>query len=326
MKSRGYRILVLPILLALGACQPAPPTAERVTASASAFMSPASPTSPVPSDGVIDNSELMRLAAQALQAHRLYAPAGDNAVEFYLAARARRADDAAIRSALTELQPYLLIATEQALERGDGAEAARLFELLRRLDPQAPALPRLQAGLAGLPQAPSAQAPQAIAGVSAPDSRAPLPATQSTVSATASVAAPTPGAMPPETPAATAPASVRETARSNDAVVVPASTATASPPPSAPVRAVATVSTPRLLQDAQPRYPLPALRNRVEGEVELAFVIRPDGSVGDVRLTSAQPRGVFDAAAMAVAARWRFEATGRPRAWQRTVRFRLPPQ
>jgi len=309
MKTRVYRIL--PVLLALGACQPAPPAQVPATAT------PAPTSAPVSRDGVIDNSELLRLATQALHAQRLYAPAGDNAVEFYLAARARRPDDAAIQAALTELQPYLLIATEQALERGDGAEAARLFELLRRLDPQAPALPRLQAGLAELQATPApAPAPpaEAVSSASAPPRAAPgdLP--------------PATSALRPATPATAAIASLPppERAPANDAATAPISTATASPPP-APSRTTAGLAAPRLVQDAQPRYPLPALRNRVEGEVELAFVIRPDGSVGDVRLTSAQPQGVFDAAALAVAARWRFEATGRARAWQRTVRFRLPP-
>jgi len=316
MKSRGYRIL--PILLALGACQPTPPVAAP-DAQASAIV-PVAAQPAVSPDGVIDNSELQRLASQALQANRLYAPAGDNAVEFYLAARVRRPDDAAILAALTEIQPYLLIATEQALERRDGAEAARLFELLRRLDPQAPALPRLQAGLTALPAAP--EPAQASTDTQA---RRPLQDAAPVSSPVASVATSTPGtvaaetanaamASPPPTPTLPPP----EAARVTTAIPVVA--------PPAPVRAAAASSSPRLLQDAQPRYPLPALRNRVEGEVELAFVIRPDGSVGDVRLTAARPQGVFDAAAVAVASRWRFEATGRAQAWQRTVRFRLPPQ
>ncbi len=317
MKTRGYRIL--PILLALGACQPSAP--EAMTAAPSAPV-PAPAVSP---DGAIDNSELLRLAAQALRAQRLYAPVGDNAVEFYLAARARRPDDAAIQTVLTELQPYLLIATEQALERRDGIEAGRLFELLRRLDPQAPALPRLQAGLAALPAA--AESVQGAATETVPEpgtiSFAPMPGRAVTAgsapaaSSTASMPAPRPITQDHAPP----PPVMPERPRPDEIVPVPASTAMTSPPPR-----VAAVPAPRLLQDAQPRYPLPALRNRLEGEVDLAFVIRPDGSVGDVRLTAAQPQGVFDAAALAVASRWRFEATGRARAWQRTVRFRLPPQ
>lgn len=323
MKSRGYRIL--PILLALGACQPAPPVAAPA-AQASAIV-PVAAQPAVSPDGVIDNSELRRLASQALQANRLYAPAGDNAVEFYLAARVRRPDDAAIQAALTEIQPYLLIATEQALERRDGAEAARLFELLRRLDPQTPALPRLQAGLTALPATPDpaqasadtqARLPPQDVSPQGGRSQGPAPTSVPVASAPAQVPRPTASETPNAAMASPPPAPALPPPE-------PARAAVASPV-AAPARMATTSSSPRLLQDAQPRYPLPALRNRVEGEVELAFVIRPDGSVGDVRLTAARPQGVFDAAAVAVASRWRFEATGRAQAWRRTVRFRLPPQ
>lgn len=60
---------------------------------------------------------------------------------------------------------------------------------------------------------------------------------------------------------------------------------------------------PRLVQDAQPRYPLPALRARIEGQADVAFTIQPDGSVRDVRLVSSTPSGMFDASALAVAQR-----------------------
>ena len=189
-------------------------------------------------DGVIDNSELLRLAGQALQANRLYAPAGDNAVEFYLAARMRRPDDAAIQAALTEIQPYLLIATEQALERRDGAEAARLFELLRRLDPQAPALPRLQAGLTALPATPE-----------------PIGSTQA--AADAGARRPPPDAAPAAMPVASVPAPTprpvaSEIANAAMASPPPAPTSTL-PPPEPPVR----WRRPRF-----PRHPRPRARPR----------------------------------------------------------------
>ena len=94
--------------------------------------------------------------------------------------------------------------------------------------------------------------------------------------------------------------------------------------PAAAPRVAQGVRAPRLLQDAQPRYPLPALRARIEGQAEVAFTIQPDGSVRDVRLLSSTPSGMFDASALAVAQRWRFEATGQAHASSRTVRFRLP--
>ena len=103
-----------------------------------------------------------------------------------------------------------------------------------------------------------------------------------------------------------------------------------APPPSAlptpPASRGVEARTPRLLQDAQPRYPLPALRARIEGEAQVAFTIQPDGSVRNARLLSSTPPGMFEASALAVARRWRFEATGRAHDSSRTVHFRLPAE
>lgn len=64
-----------------------------------------------------------------------------------------------------------------------------------------------------------------------------------------------------------------------------------------------------------PNYPLAAARGGIEGKVELAFTIRTDGSVGDVTVISATPRGVFEQAARQAVARWKCsapEVDGRP--------------
>ncbi|MGJ7904244.1 TonB family protein, partial [Lysobacter sp. 1R34A] len=81
---------------------------------------------------------------------------------------------------------------------------------------------------------------------------------------------------------------------------------------------------PRLVADASPRYPLPALNRKIEGSVEVSFTILPDGRVGAPRLVSSEPAGVFDAAALAAVARLRFEASGQSHAARRTLNFRLP--
>ncbi|QLQ29987.1 MAG: TonB family protein [Pseudoxanthomonas sp.] len=62
------------------------------------------------------------------------------------------------------------------------------------------------------------------------------------------------------------------------------------------------------------------------GEAQVAFTIQPDGSVRNARLLSSTPPGMFEASALAVAQRWRFEATGRAHDSSRTVHFRLPPE
>ena len=253
-------------------------------------------------------------AERALAAGRILAPAGDNAIEHYLDACAQQSERVRARAALAELQPYVLIAAEQAIARGDGREAARLQALIARIDSGAPALPRLRAGLDALVREQEARdADGAAAAMPSPAAGASAAAVARIV-ATAGTEPVTSPAHAPEPPPATAPATAT--------VQAPPPSALPTPPASRGVEA----RTPRLLQDAQPRYPLPALRARIEGEAQVAFTIQPDGSVRNARLLSSTPPGMFEASALAVAQRWRFEATGRAHDSRRTVHFRLPPE
>lgn len=275
-----------------------------------------------PATGTME--ELRQRAAQAVRGQRMYAPAGDNAVEYFLAARRQQPDDADAQGALVELQPYLLIAAEQALERADIAESDRLLALIAQVDANAPALPRLRLAMreAQERKAREAQREAATTALAAQAASSPL---QSVIPG-ASVAAAVPRAPPlaasaqseslPTAPAPVVAAPLTAEAAPTAAVTV---ATTATPPPRTPT----TIRTPRLLQDAPPRYPLPALRGKVEGQAEVAFTIQPDGSVRNVQLVSSSPAGVFDDSAVAVASRWRFEATGQTHASRRTVLFRL---
>lgn len=253
-------------------------------------------------------------AERALAAGRILAPAGDNAIEHYLDACAQPSERVRARAALAELQPYVLIAAEQAIARGDGREAARLQALIARIDSGAPALPRLRAGLDALVREQEARdADGAAAAMPSPAAGASA-AVVERIGATAATEPVTSPAHAPEPPPAAAPATAT--------VQAPPPSSLPTPPASRGVEA----RTPRLLQDAQPRYPLPALRARIEGEAQVAFTIQPDGSVRNARLLSSTPPGMFEASALAVAQRWRFEATGRAHDSSRTVHFRLPPE
>ena len=90
-----------------------------------------------------DSDELRVLARQAMQSQRLFAPARDNAIEYYLRLRSREVEDASVQAALVDLQPQLVIAVEQAIANASYPEARRLLQLLRQVDPNAPALSRL---------------------------------------------------------------------------------------------------------------------------------------------------------------------------------------
>lgn len=298
-------------LSCLVACGAEPPPQAQASSSPQAV--PARPAL-----ASLDIERLRTLAAEALRSQRTYAPAGDNAVEYYLALRDKAPGEATVANALQELQPYVLIAAEQAMAGGELSEAQRLLDLLARVDAQAPALPRLRAGL----DAAHAAQTQRLAELQAEDQRL----AQQRAAALATAAKPVAPAPIAPAPAATA-ASAAPAPPPVAAVSVPTPVepiAVAAPPP-APRRDEAVARPlPRLISDSAPRYPLSALNRRIEGSVQIAFVIQPDGSVTAVRLLSSTPPGVFDEAALAAVSRWRFEAGGQRVPTSRTLSFRLP--
>jgi len=64
---------------------------------------------------------------------------------------------------------------------------------------------------------------------------------------------------------------------------------------------------PRPLSQIRPIYPPRARMQRVEGWVELEFVVGTDGSVGELRATARDPDETFVEPALQAARRWRFE-------------------
>jgi protein TonB len=56
----------------------------------------------------------------------------------------------------------------------------------------------------------------------------------------------------------------------------------------------------------EPVYPRTARVRGAGGWVEMQFTVRPDGTVGDVVVTQAEPAGVFDDAAAAAVRQWRY--------------------
>ncbi|KGK59828.1 energy transducer TonB, partial [Xanthomonas cannabis pv. phaseoli] len=146
------RIAPVILLVGLAACSKqedkaattAPATGATPAAPAAA-ATPATAVSPQVQSMAAD--QLRASATKALQDNRMYAPAGDNAVEYYLALREKQPQDATVNSALTDLLPYTLIAAEQGISREEFPEAQRLIALIEKVDPKAPALPRLKSGL-----------------------------------------------------------------------------------------------------------------------------------------------------------------------------------
>ncbi len=97
-----------------------------------------------PAASIMTPNGLRYYASTAYAENRLYKPAGNNALEYYLALRDALPADAGASSALTDLLPMTVIAAEQAIARGDFTEARRLVALIERADPAHPALLRMK--------------------------------------------------------------------------------------------------------------------------------------------------------------------------------------
>jgi TonB family protein len=72
-------------------------------------------------------------------------------------------------------------------------------------------------------------------------------------------------------------------------------------------------------------YPADARRRRVEGYVDVEFTVTALGAVEDAHVKASQPKGTFDAAAIAAVSRWRYPAEpGRaPQTLTKRIDFKL---
>ena len=64
---------------------------------------------------------------------------------------------------------------------------------------------------------------------------------------------------------------------------------------------------PERIEATAPEYPRKAYRDEVEGFVDLELTIGPNGRVEDVAILQAEPRQVFERAAIRAVMRWRYK-------------------
>jgi protein TonB len=346
------RRLAIVILAATAvACSSGADEGSGASPSAGTATSPTPSAPPAAAASAVDALAVETLEANAQQAvadNRLYAPEGNNAIEFYLAQRTRAAQGGdSAEAALIELQPYAMMAAEQAIAGDDLVEAERLVALMVRIDPSAPSLARLRDDIAARRQARAEAEAAALAAAAAEVDAAadtstdtdtdaqrtagtattastPAPRPLARTATPARAAAPSPGAAAAErrtdgvdtrrAAAATASTAATAPARKADAPTTPAAprgTAAAEPGPLVPV------STPF------PPFPSEAIaRGRSMGSVTVRFTVRANGRVADLRVVEARPEGLFERTVTETLADWRFEPTGRDQTQTRTFNFR----
>ena len=288
-------------------------------------------------------------ARAAFAGGRYEAPPGRNALDLYAAVLLARPDHAEARAGLEKTIERIVAQARQAADAGREAEARRLLRRVLAVDPHSDAAASLSQRLTPPPAPPMpevaptttapAPLPKALPAIVATTAPPVQPAVQPPRQAT-SIVMPDPltprivnsGAMrggsaasvtdPRATRAFGPPISsghpiagyVKPTpaASSPDPVALPevaAAAATAADAAPLPVDEF------QSLVVTDPVYPVHALRNRIEGWVEMEFTITETGTVRDVEVLGAEPRGMFEAAATEALGAWRFRpriVNGRP--------------
>ena len=314
----------LVVLCAFAGCKKEEATTTQGPAAAATATQAAAPAEAVSAKVAAMSEDQLRDAARKAQAEqRLYAPAGDNAMEYYLALRDKAPNDPAVSSALTDLMPYAVIATEQSISREDFTEAQRLYALLEKTDATAPALPRLKASIASQQQAVTQRAEQQQKAQADADAKkadvekqrvadqqkAQQQAAQQLASQQAAAAQ-----AAEQQRAADAKAAEQRAAQQR--------AAQAAAPAQAAQPAAASAGTDlRAISTPAPKYPPDAFRAGTSGEVQVEFTVGPDGAVSDARVVRANPPRVFDREAIAAVKRWRFQPVASAVTTRRTISF-----
>lgn len=339
---RGFAPVALAVAVAcaLGACRKDDAGADAGPAAAQQAPAP-TPQSVVSATVSAMNPDQLRTeASKAYGENRLYAPAGNNAMEYYLALRDKQPADAGASSALTDLLPMTVIATEQGIAREDFADAKRLAALIEKADAQHPALSRLKASIASsetaaiarvanqkLTAEEEAKRQEELAKKREEDQRK-LQEQQRQQAAAQAPAEPTAAqrqaaAAEAERQRVAAAEAERQRAAAAAAEQQRQQQAAAQPAPAPPARTASNELRP--ISNPGPRYPQAAQRAGAGGSVQVEFTVNTDGSVTGVRAVSSDgPRQFqreFEREALAAVKRWRFQPVGEATTTRRTINF-----
>lgn len=245
----------------------------------------------------MDVNQLLAEASKALKAQRLLAPAGNNAFEYYLRVLAKQPGNAVATSALRETFPYAATGAEQAINSRDFNEAQREIDLLAKADPANFTLTILRSKLDAQRKLANQQQQQAQDQQKAAQLAAQR-ATTERENAAKQAAVQQQAQLAAEQQAKARQQQAADQARQQAAPAQ--AVAKAAPASGETADAV-------LLKSANPNYPTAALRAGQSGWVVVGFTIAPDGRTTDIRVVEAQPRHVFDRAALDAVSRYRFK-------------------
>ncbi|WP_267222320.1 energy transducer TonB [Dyella silvae] len=247
-------------------------------------------------------NQLLSEARKAVNQQRLLAPAGNNAFEFYLKVLEKQPGNQVASDALRETFPVGASLAEQAINQRDFNDAQRQIDLLAKADPANYTLTILRSKLDAQRKlldreqqlASDKEKQQQLAAQKAADK---AEADRQTAEAQQKALADQRAAQARQAQQQ----QVTEAARQQQATGGATATASNASPSSAATHG------PVLLRNVSPRYPTNAMRSNQEGWVEVTFTITPDGNVDDVKVLDAEPRHVFDRAAVEAVTRWKYQ-------------------
>lgn len=327
--------LTVAVACALTACKKDEQAATGPQAAQQAAPAPTPETVVAASVSAMGVDQLRDAANTAYNDNRLYAPAGNNAMEYYLALRDKQPGDAGASSALSDLLPMAVIATEQSIAREDFEEASRLLALIGKADPNHPALGRLKASVASgearLKQ--QAETQKLTAEEEAKrkadqlkkreeDQRRQQEQQRQQVQQqeqTQREAA--------QREAAQREAAQREEAQREAAQREAAQRQQAAAPTPAPAaaRPAAPSTELRPISQPGPKYPPAAQRAGATATVQVEFTVGTDGSITSARVVSSdatrQFQRDFEREALNAVKRWRFQPIGQATTSRRTISF-----
>ena len=335
--------LALALGAALSACKQETPATDAATAPGTPPPAAAATPETVVSAEVsaLSPEQLREAASKAYQESRLYAPGGDNAMEYYLALRDKQPGDAGASSALSDLLPMTVIATEQGIAREDYVEAKRLAALIEKADAQHPALARLKTAItssetAALQRAETqkltaeeeAKRQADLAKQREEDQRKLQEQQRQQAATTAAQPAAQPAAAQSNAAAEAERQRAAEAERQRAAAAAAEQqrqAAAAAQPAAPPPRPASASSELRAIAQPGPRYPQAAQRAGATGSVQVEFTVASDGSVGNVRVVGSDaPRlyqREFEREATAAVKRWRFQPVAEATTTRRTISF-----
>ena len=326
--------LTLAVACALTACKKDEQTAAGTQAAQPAAPAPTPETVVAASVSAMGVDQLRDAANTAYNDNRLYAPAGNNAMEYYLALRDKQPGDAGASSALSDLLPMTVIATEQSIAREDFEEASRLLALIGKADPNHPAMGRLKAtvgsGEAKLKQ--QAETQKLTAEEEAKrkadqlkqreeDQRKQQEQQRQQVQQQEQTQREAAQREAAQREAAQREQAQREAAQREAAQRQQA----AAPTPAAAARPAAASTELRPISQPGPKYPVAAQRAGATGSVQVEFTVAADGSIASARVVSSdgtrQFQREFEREALNAVKRWRFQPISQATTSRRTIAF-----